>query len=299
MGLFSWCTSDTRKSIAVDMEGYEDCPKKVYLLNPFGEPYEETAYDGYGNFGGEDVYALVAKWNIPEKCKDENGNWLTDDIIRNYGIDIACYNNDHVKLEYPIKIVEHPCAYNDADISPNCPFQGYFYPADEEDYDEEYDENHYAYDISAVEKIQREIDGVFDDLDNAIENWKLLQYGVVSYDDYLNKRMQCHDTEYFDRMVVKLVSTPEDVLKKIAETSNIFVDQDMMDNENISNEILHILKDKYMNKEGYQRTVEKIMEHPNYVADSIESQISSASEAQAFKKDRDTTKVRDDTLLER
>ena len=124
MGLFSWCTSDTRKSIALGMEGYEGCPKKVYLLNPFGEPYVEDDYGGYGTFCEQDVYALVAKWNAPELCKYENGNWLPDDEIRNIGIDLACNVNDHVQLQYPIKIVERLCSYEDAEISPPDPHQG-------------------------------------------------------------------------------------------------------------------------------------------------------------------------------
>lgn len=140
MGFFSWCTSDTRKSIAncyadsslINSLGRDkECVimpgEKVYLLNPFGKPYEEDCYDGYGRFGGEDVYALVAKWNVPDRCKDANGNWLPDDEIRNIGIDLACYYEDHVKLKYPIKIVEKPVPYEEAEISAGCPLQGYFY----------------------------------------------------------------------------------------------------------------------------------------------------------------------------
>lgn len=99
MGCFSWCTSDTKKSIAIGMTGYDDCPKKVYLLNPFGEPYVEENYDGYGTFGGNDVYALLAKWNAPGLCEDEAGNWLPDDEIRDIGIEIGCYNVQQVKLK--------------------------------------------------------------------------------------------------------------------------------------------------------------------------------------------------------
>lgn len=135
MGLFSWCTSDTHKSIAVDMRGYEGCPKKVYLLNPFGEPYETDDYEGYGIFGkGDrqvDAYAEVAKWNLPKK------EWegLSDEKIRNLGIDIGCYPERISQLKYPIKIVENLCSYDDVEASPECPYQGYFYNP-EECYDE-------------------------------------------------------------------------------------------------------------------------------------------------------------------
>lgn len=62
MGCFSWCTSDTKKSIPCCIP-FGDLPGTVYLLNPFGEPYKETDYEGYGEFGGRDVYDLVVEWN--------------------------------------------------------------------------------------------------------------------------------------------------------------------------------------------------------------------------------------------
>lgn len=50
MGFFSWQTADTKESI---MNHYSGQCKTVYLLQPGGaEPIEETAYDGYGVFGG-------------------------------------------------------------------------------------------------------------------------------------------------------------------------------------------------------------------------------------------------------
>lgn len=179
MGNFSWCTSDTRKSIPCTDESYSGAPKTVYLLNPFGAPYKESDYEGYGVFGGRDVYELVAEWNrgflSPENLhKPEREHWSMDaegqahyeraltkymlkcDGIKEYaagasdahmrkyygsvfgygdgfdwkrclGIDIACYDEDHVKLKYPIKIVETLVPYEMAGISPSCPFQGYFY----------------------------------------------------------------------------------------------------------------------------------------------------------------------------
>lgn len=47
---------------------------------------------------------------------------------RSLGITLACYERDHVKLKYPIKIVEFPKPYEKAGISPSCPFQGCIYP---------------------------------------------------------------------------------------------------------------------------------------------------------------------------
>lgn len=180
MGCFSWCTSDTRESIPCVLDAYTGAPKTVYLLNPFGEPYKESDYEGYGEFGGHDVYDLVVDWNrkyltAENLHQPDRGNWAlgaegdaafervmnryllklqgikelaagaSDEYMREkygnvfgygdgsdwkrcLGIDIACYDEDHVKLRYPIKIVETPCDYNEAKISPSCPFQGCFYP---------------------------------------------------------------------------------------------------------------------------------------------------------------------------
>lgn len=179
MGVFSWCTSDTRKSIPCCMP-FGGLPGTVYLLNPFGEPYKESHYEGYGEFGGRDVYDLVVEWNreyltpdqiaAPKRSDYEAGaegdtyyaravqkhdmyccairdyaNGASDDYMfkkygrvlgygdgsdwkRCLGIRLACYDEDHVKLKYPIKIVEHPMEYEKAGISPGCPFQGCFYP---------------------------------------------------------------------------------------------------------------------------------------------------------------------------
>jgi len=69
MGSFSWCTSDTRKSIPCCIP-FGDLPGTVYLLNPFGEPYKESDYEGYGVFGGRDVYELVVEWNREYLTKD-------------------------------------------------------------------------------------------------------------------------------------------------------------------------------------------------------------------------------------
>lgn len=180
MGCFSWCTSDTRESVPCVDEAYPGAPKTVYLLNPFGDPYKESDYEGYGEFGGHDVYDLIVDWNrkyltVENLHRPDRDNWPADvdgdaafgramekylkkcqgikelaagasdaymlekygnvfgygdgsDWKRCLGIDIACYDEDHVKLRYPIKIVEVPCDYNEAKISPSCPFQGCFYP---------------------------------------------------------------------------------------------------------------------------------------------------------------------------
>ena len=57
MGSFSWYASDTKRAIRS-----ENC-FTVYALVPDGAPLKETEYEGYGVFGGQDIYDLVADWN--------------------------------------------------------------------------------------------------------------------------------------------------------------------------------------------------------------------------------------------
>lgn len=57
MGSFSWYASDTKRAIRS-----HNC-FSVYALQPEGEPLLEREYDGYGEFGGQDIYDLVADWN--------------------------------------------------------------------------------------------------------------------------------------------------------------------------------------------------------------------------------------------
>ena len=57
MGSFSWYASDTHRAIR------SENPFPVYALRPDGAPFLEESYEGYGVFGGQDIYDLVADWN--------------------------------------------------------------------------------------------------------------------------------------------------------------------------------------------------------------------------------------------
>lgn len=132
MGFFSWKTSDTDRSISNQYSSRGTFPVYVLIPEEFGGGYiKEENYEGYGEFGSRDMYALVAQWNCPEKCVGD------DEVDRSVGIEIACYDEDNLSLKYPIKITEEPMKYEDAKASYNCPLQGYFYDDEEDDYDEE------------------------------------------------------------------------------------------------------------------------------------------------------------------
>lgn len=71
MGQFSWLDCKTQEQVL------DDVCRDVYVLVPkeFGGGHiKETCYDGYGRFGGRDVYALVAQWNKPESCIGDGAN---------------------------------------------------------------------------------------------------------------------------------------------------------------------------------------------------------------------------------
>ncbi len=149
MGVYSWITSDSHKPIAIDEIGkaIAGTPDYVYLLNPFGEPYIEHDYSGYGLFQGKDIYELIAQWNRPEWCSNTTLNER-----REIGISLSCYDKDHVLLKYPIKIVEHICNYEEAEISPSDPYQGCYSLED------------------TPTEIMQEIQNAFKHLHDAVEN---------------------------------------------------------------------------------------------------------------------------------
>jgi len=60
MGQFSWLDCKTGEQVL------DNVRRDVYVLVPkeFGGGHiKETCYDGYGRFGGHDIYELVAEWN--------------------------------------------------------------------------------------------------------------------------------------------------------------------------------------------------------------------------------------------
>jgi hypothetical protein len=61
MGFFSFITSDTNTSIPNIHSRKPIFP--VYMVTEDGQIFEEKEYDGYGVFGGKDIYILIAELN--------------------------------------------------------------------------------------------------------------------------------------------------------------------------------------------------------------------------------------------
>lgn len=163
MGQFSWLDCKNNKQQILD-----DVAETSYVLVPkqFGGGHiEEKCYNGYGEFGGKDIYELVVDWNkeiLPEianRC--ENGEWVCNtsnedvDNLRRYfmgqditcekrwlGIILACYDEDNFKLLYPIKITyDEDAVYENCSPSYSDPNQGW--ATEDDDWDEDWDDEYY------------------------------------------------------------------------------------------------------------------------------------------------------------
>lgn len=159
MGQFSWLDCITGEQVV------DNRTRDVYVLVPkefrdeYGIRIKETCYDGYGNFGGHDIYDLVADWNrkaLSENpdtflehrgCKVSGLSWyeayadlnnskaevinhIQNEMFhpewRFIGIELACYDEDNASLPYPIKITHDPNAvYENCEPSNGDPNQGW------------------------------------------------------------------------------------------------------------------------------------------------------------------------------
>lgn len=117
MGFFSWYTQDTGRSIS---NQYSKMPTfTVYMYDHEGNVWEETAYEGYGEFGGKDFYELLAQMNGLE-TRDDGIDLVFADPPRPY---LSPNLTEHREWEY----LNAPPA--------GCEQQGYFYDDDEDEED--------------------------------------------------------------------------------------------------------------------------------------------------------------------
>ena len=116
MGFFSWLDCKTGEQTKVGVL------RPVYVLVPQkygGGAIIEPCYDGYGNFGGYDIFELFAKWN---HCPRKKGI-----DFRDIGIDVYCdWENDNgVVIQYPIKMTyDQNAIYEQCEPSFSDPLQG-------------------------------------------------------------------------------------------------------------------------------------------------------------------------------
>lgn len=115
MGSFSWNKADKLTNI----ENVAcDSPFKFLIPKEFGGGFIKDHYQDYGYLGtkddGEpkyDMYELLAFWNKADDLKFNGEYPLMKEIDeytdrnRNEGIAIGCYDEDILKLKYPLKLV--------------------------------------------------------------------------------------------------------------------------------------------------------------------------------------------------
>jgi hypothetical protein len=117
MGLFSWKTQDTDRSIPC--EGASRPTFKVVMHDNNGKKWIEDCYEGYGVFGGKDYYELLAEMNGEERSDLES---------REDGINIA-----FGKKPFIAPNLTETEDWEWIDEKPkNCEYQGHFY--DDEDF---------------------------------------------------------------------------------------------------------------------------------------------------------------------
>jgi hypothetical protein len=139
MGSFSWNKADGLTNIENVAYG---TPFKFLIPLEFGGGFIKDTYQDYGYLGTKednepkyDMYELQAFWNKAEGLKYHGEFPLMKEIDehtdhnRGLGIDIGCYDQDILKLKYPLKLVSASFkgTYEDLDMpSFNDPDQGFF-----------------------------------------------------------------------------------------------------------------------------------------------------------------------------
>jgi len=135
MGFFSWNTSDTNRSIASSYSNRQTFG--VTLKDNNGNTWYEPNYEGYGVFGGVDIFEVIAIMN----------GWLKDDIdkfnntynhprvwkatdLRDIGICI--WEDEGTAL--PILVEDSTTEWADYLPLDMCEYQGFFYPEDDEEH---------------------------------------------------------------------------------------------------------------------------------------------------------------------
>jgi len=125
MGFFSWRTSDTRESIPADGSGRPTF--QVHMITKDGRTFTEPKYEGYGVFGGKDIFELIAELN--GKQGREAGIGLVYE--ENPSGDFEAAARRGVALPKLVRDIERK--WENVPYPEDCEYQGWFYPGDDED----------------------------------------------------------------------------------------------------------------------------------------------------------------------
>tara|TARA_R110000787_G_scaffold17376_3_gene54474 strand:- start:3212 stop:3559 length:348 start_codon:yes stop_codon:yes gene_type:complete len=109
MGVFSFMTTDNNRSVP---NKWQDARETftVYLKDDKGNVWKESQYEGYGEFGGKDIYELIAEMNGHEG--------------RDKGIDIFFKQDKTTK--YPNLVTDSSVEWENKMLL-DCEYQGHFY----------------------------------------------------------------------------------------------------------------------------------------------------------------------------
>lgn len=120
MGFFSFLTTDTKRSISNAHSSRGTF--KVVMVDNHGEEYVEENYKGYGVFGGQDIFILIAEmngyWFDEDKDPDQEYNRIRD-------IGVNLYYSERTDVRLP-NIYEVSQDWQDVPLE-SCPNQGFFY----------------------------------------------------------------------------------------------------------------------------------------------------------------------------
>lgn len=131
MGMFSWKTNDTRRSIWNRYSNHGTF--RVYMVDHLGNQWIEDSYEGYGEFGGKDFYELLAEMNclrpedsIPEDSGCQGVRAMLEraedytDKMRLLGIDLWHSDRPFISPQ----LTERPRPKSTGKPPKDCPHQG-------------------------------------------------------------------------------------------------------------------------------------------------------------------------------
>jgi hypothetical protein len=101
MGHFTFILSDSNRKLA-----YGELKTPVYLITEDGQVFKTTYYNGYGDFGGKDIFVLIGEINgftgSNEEIRDRTFREIFARGITN-GEKTFTHEVDFHHYEYPIK----------------------------------------------------------------------------------------------------------------------------------------------------------------------------------------------------